>query len=305
MPPATTGVDGLTPPTVGGDDSAAWPAVAEAFPYAEVRRFIARSNASFDETPGEWIELAVEGNTLRFAVSCNTVRVPYELIDGVLHLDDSQWATTVMACYPEDDAAAPRLGELLDSSPAFTVVGDVLTIRSSAGEVELLDATAPHPEDLPLLGVDWTVGYVVRDDTGGFISLTEPSPVVRFGADEVIVVFRCRTTKLAATIDPDARTITMAGPNSELSGLRRTVSSTTMPVPPTPPTTQPMVPATTAVPSTTAPPPCDPNTPSELEQAILPLLVGTLTYDVDIDLLHIRDTNRSGLDLAALAPPAA
>jgi hypothetical protein len=65
----------------------------------------------------------------------------------------------------------------------------------------------------------------------------------------------------------------------------------------------PPVPSTTSAPSTTAPLACDPSTPSELEQRIMPTLVGELTYEVDIDQLHLRTVDRSGLDLTApLAP---
>ena len=266
------------------------------------RRFVGRSNASIDDSPGERIDLVIEGDTFRFDASCNEVRVPFEVTDGVLHLDGADAWSTVVACSPDQDAAAFRLGELLESMPSFVVTGDLLAIRSAIGEVELVDATALHPDDLPLIGTEWSVGLVVFDDTGGFSSAIEPAPVVRFGPGEVQLTFGCRTALLAATIDSDTRTIRLALP-PRVDGFIRTASPTTMPIPVPPPTTSAPVTSTTSTPSTTAPPACDPSTPSELEQRIMPTLVNELTYEIDIDQLHLRTVDRSGLDLTApLAP---
>ncbi len=278
-------------------------AAVETVAPGQQRLFVGRSNASIDDSPGERIDLIIEGDTLRFDASCNEVSAPYEVNDGVLHLDGAEARTTVVACSPEQDAAAFRLGELLESMPTFTVTGDALTIRSTIGEVELVDASAPHPDDLALIGTEWRVGLVVFDDTGGFMSLIEPAPVVRFGPDEVQLIFGCRTALLAATIDPDTRTIRMA-PATRVSGLRRTVPPTTMPVPLPPPSTLPTTaPAATSVPATTAPPACDPATPSELERRIMPALVGELTYEIDIDQMHLRTADRAGLDMTAPLGP--
>jgi hypothetical protein len=279
--------------------------MSEAAPFVkadEQRRFVGRSNASIDDSPGERIDLIVEGDTLRYDVSCNEVDAQYEVIDDVLRIDVQ--STTVVACSPEQDAAAFRLGELLSSKPTFTIVGDVLTVQSALGQVELLDASVPHPDDLPPIGPEWRVRLVVVDDTGGFMSMIEPAPMVEFGPSSVQLIFGCRTQQLGATIDLDTRTISLV-PAPSVNGFRRTAPPTTWPVPSPTSTTTTLasVPSTLLPPPTTAPPVCDPSVPSELEQGIMPTMVGVLTYDIDIDLLRLRTSDRSGLDMTApLAP---
>lgn len=169
-------------------------------PVLDSRRFVGRSNASIDDSPGERIDLVVSGNMLVYDVSCNEVNVPYEVDAGVLHVSDSG-SSTAVACSADQDVNAPRFGELLSSQPTFTLTGNTVTISSSFGELELLDASAPSPEGLPLLGTEWRVRLVVTDETGGSMSMQEPPPVVRFSADTVQLVFGCRTVRLTAIVD--------------------------------------------------------------------------------------------------------
>jgi hypothetical protein len=273
----------------------------------DARRFVGRANASIDDSPGERIDLLIGRDTLRYDASCNEVDVAYALIDGVLYLGDVMRSTAV-GCFPEVDKNAPHVGPLLDSLPTFSLEGDALTIRSSFGELQLIDATAPHPDDVPLVGTEWSLRLVVVQDNGGFMSLEEPTPVARFTADAVELTFRCRTADLAAMVDLDGGTITFApaeGGRSGLLGSPPVTPVTSVPADPAPPTTltPPTIAATLPMPQTTMPPPCDPNTPTELEQRVVATLIGALTFEIDIDELHLRTTDRSGLDLIAPLPP--
>jgi len=274
---------------------------ADAGSMDDARRFVGRSNASIDASPGERIDLVVGGNTLRYDASCNEVEVGYELVGSVLNLSDSG-TSTVVGCSPQQDANAPRIRELLSSRPTFTVNGDTLTISSPLGELALIDSSAPHPDDLPLIGTDWSLRLVVFQDTGGFMSLVEPPPIMRFDADGIELVFRCRTAHLDATVDIDAGTITFAPTAPRGTGLLRSSPMTSTPVLATPPTTSPL-PTVPVTPPPTTLPPCDPNTPTELEQKVIQELVGALEVEVDIDELHLRAPDRSGLDLIAPLPP--
>lgn len=149
---------------------------------------------------------------------------------------------------------------------------------------------------------------VVVQDTGGFMSLAEPTPAARFTADAVELTFRCRTAHLAARVDLDGGTITLApaaGGRSGLVGSPPITPVTSLPPDPAPPTslTPPTISPTFPMPQTTPPPPCDPNTPTELEQRVVATLIGALTFEIDIDELHLRAADRSGLDLNAPLPP--
>lgn len=290
-------------PTTHSADGRAPTSTPNTGPVVDSRRFVGRSNASIDDSPGERIDLVVTGNMLVYDVSCNEVNVSYEVVAGVLRLGDSG-SSTAVACSGDQDVSAPRFGELLSSQPTFALTGNTLTISSSFGELELLDASAPNPEDLPLLGTEWRVGLVVTDETGGFMSMLEPPPVVRFSADAVQLVFGCRTVPLTAIVDTSAATIMLSAGQSKGNGLLRVAPTTSTPadapVPTTfPPTTSSMVP----MPTTTPPAACDPSAPSEMEELVVATLAGQLAYEIDIDELRLRAEDRSGLNLVAALPP--
>lgn len=104
------------------------------------RRFIARSTAAVDATPGEVIQIEMTDEAISFPASCNTATAAYVVLEDVLHLSTNQ-VTTLVACSPQQDAEASRISTMLNEQPSFDIDGDVLTIATATSTFQLIDAT--------------------------------------------------------------------------------------------------------------------------------------------------------------------
>jgi hypothetical protein len=198
-----------------------------------------------------------------------------------------------MACSPQQDAEASQISTMLNEQPNFDVDGDVLTITTPTASFQLIDADAPNPDDLPLIGTQWRIALLVDELGGGQYSFE--GGTVHFTDDGVAdVTVACIHRTVPTTI------VTSSGRTRETAaGIVRPLSAPT--------STFPLPQATTT--STTSPPPpptmtfppvtdaCDPDRPSEWALDVLDTLTGELTLEVDIDKARFRRADGTGIDL--------
>jgi heat shock protein HslJ len=108
------------------------------------------------------LEFSDEGWLAAYA-GCNTLFADGSTGGGTL--EATGLGTTDMGCGGAHGEQDQWLTDLLDSSPAWTLEGDRLTLTAGTTEVVLLDRRFADP-GRPVEGVRWVVNAVTRGDSG-------------------------------------------------------------------------------------------------------------------------------------------
>lgn len=167
-------------------------------------------------------------------------------------------ATTMMACPGEVAGADKWMTDLFAAQPGWALTGDVLTLTSPGVTVTLTDKTTADP-DRPVVGTTWVVTTLITPDANTTSAALE-------------------TSAPSLTIGQDGQVTGSTGCN-RFSGPVRVGDSTI--------TFGPLATSRMACPDDVA----------EVEQAVLHVLDGEVTYAVDGATMRLTKADGTGLGL--------
>ncbi|MFE3293328.1 META domain-containing protein [Rhodococcus sp. NPDC059234] len=115
---------------------------------------------------------------------CNRASGTADLSDG--KLTTGPLATTMMACVGDRAGADAWMTGFLESTPAWTLTGDTLTLRSDSTTVTLLDKKVAQP-DRPLVGTTWVVDTIIDPNAvTTSAALEQSTPTLTVAADGTV-----------------------------------------------------------------------------------------------------------------------
>lgn len=154
------------------------------------RDFLLQSSEGFQPVAGSTVRVFFRENEAGFHGGCNSHGGHYQLSDGVLSF--SSLDSTAIGCSAALMEQDDWLAAFMTARPRLTLVGDDLTLRSSAATLVFRDRVVADP-DRPLVGTPWTVLDHITGGTATAYSLAD-KPTLAFGADgRVTVETTCNT----------------------------------------------------------------------------------------------------------------
>ena len=148
---------------------------------------------------GSQIQLTFDGANIAAAGGCNQIASTWSLEGATLVV--AQPAMTMMACQPASLMDQDTwLTALLTSRPTVTVDGDELTIAATDGTVvTFLDQSVADP-DLPLEGTTWNLEGLVTADAVSSIAFPGRVPTLLLEGGTVTLDTGCNTGRGSYTI---------------------------------------------------------------------------------------------------------
>ncbi|WKG05823.1 META domain-containing protein [Mycolicibacterium sp. HK-90] len=214
-----------------------------------------------DQIPGGGpLTVGFDANQIRTFAGCNHGSGTVDLSDGRLTAD--QLAMTMMACPPPVGDADAWVSKFFDAKPTWSLSGDDLTLRTDAATVTLRDKKVVDP-DRPLTGTTWHVTSLVSAQAvSTSVALEQSKPTLTIGDDGAVSGSTgCNRITGRATVSGSPAVI-------EFGPLATTRMA------------------------------CAPEV-SEVEQAVLRVLKGTVQTSIDADELKLTGTDGNGLVLRA------
>ncbi|MET0457646.1 MAG: META domain-containing protein, partial [Ilumatobacteraceae bacterium] len=222
------------------------------------RTFLSTAVEGYQLVDGAQIQLTFDGADVAAAGGCNQIASTWSLEGAVLVVTPP--AMTMMACEPAALMDQDTwFSAVLTSKPTVSVNGDELTIAATDGTVvTFLDQSVADP-DLPLEGTTWSVDGLVSGDAASSIPAGGRAPSLRLDGGTITVDTGCNTGSGTYTLDGTDITF---GP----------IATTRMA--------------------------CADPAGSATETAVLTVLSGTATYEVEADVLRLTN-GTNGLMLRA------
>lgn len=196
------------------------------------------------------------------SAGCNYISGKVALSGGRLRV--GQTGTTLMGCPPGLGEQEQWLTALLEATPTWALAEDTLTLTAGSTQIVLRNRKLLQP-DQPVSGSRWVVTTLVQ----GAVASSLPA-----GANEAVVV-----------IDADGSFRSSTGCR-ELSGTA-TIEATTIRFD--------QVPASGSG-------PCEAGAPAVLDEAVVRVLGGDVTYSVDGSTLTLTNGDGNGLVLEVPTP---
>ncbi|GAB3452721.1 hypothetical protein GCM10027436_52580 [Actinophytocola sediminis] len=190
---------------------------------------------------------------------CNTMSGSPTLDSGRLVLDGLE--TTGMGCDPERHAQDEWLSGFLTGTPTWELADARLTLTGGATRLVLTERSVSDP-DRPLAGTVWTVDTLVDGQSADSASSSAalPAPAtVEFGPDQVSVFAGCNGGTATYAVDGDTITI------DPLMLTRKACADEIM----------------------------------KLETAVVAVLDGSITFDIESAVLTVEHPSGKGLRLRA------
>jgi heat shock protein HslJ len=163
------------------------------------RTFLSTEVVGYQLVDGSQIQLTFDGANIAAAGGCNQIASTWSLEGATLVV--AQPAMTMMACQPASLMDQDTwLTALLTSRPTVTVDGDELTIAATDGTVvTFLDQSVADP-DLPLEGTTWNLEGLVTADAVSSIAFPGRVPTLLLEGGAVTLDTGCNTGRGSYTI---------------------------------------------------------------------------------------------------------
>ncbi|MEX3650843.1 META domain-containing protein [Mycolicibacterium porcinum] len=213
-----------------------------------------------DQIPGGGpLTIGFDGKQISTFAGCNHGSGSAELADGRI---TTQLAMTMMACAPPVGDSDAWVSTFFGAKPTWSLSGDTLTLQTDAATVTLRDKKIANP-DRPLTGTTWQVTSLVSAQAvSTSVALEQSKPTLTIGDDGAVSGSTgCNRITGRATISGSPAAIEF-GP----------LATTRMACPPD---------------------------VTEVEQAVLRVLKGTVQTSIDADELKLSGTDGNGLVLRA------
>lgn len=213
-----------------------------------------------DQIPGGGpLTIGFDGKQISTFAGCNHGSGSAELADSRI---TTQLAMTMMACAPPVGDSDAWVSKFFGAKPTWSLSGDTLTLQTDAATVTLRDKKIANP-DRPLTGTTWQVTSLVSAQAvSTSVALEQSKPTLTIGDDGAVSGSTgCNRITGRATISGSPAVIEF-GP----------LAATRMACPPD---------------------------VTEVEQAVLRVLKGTVQTSIDADELKLSGTDGNGLVLRA------
>lgn len=213
-----------------------------------------------DQIPGGGpLTIGFDGKQISTFAGCNHGSGSAELADGRI---TTQLAMTMMACAPPVGDSDAWVSKFFGAKPTWSLSGDTLTLQTDAATVTLRDKKIANP-DRPLTGTTWQVTSLVSAQAvSTSVALEQSKPTLTIGDDGAVSGSTgCNRITGRATISGSPAVI-------EFGPLAITRMA------------------------------CPPDV-TEVEQAVLRVLKGTVQTSIDADELKLSGTDGNGLVLRA------
>lgn len=251
-----------------GDDTVESPA-ADAAPVSAAalagRTFISTDSAGFELVDGTTVRLVFEQTTMSASADCNSMGGSYEIDGATLRLSEGM-SMTEMGCEPALMDQDTRLVGLLGASPLLTLEGDVLTVSSDTGSITFLDREVADP-DRPLESTTWTLTSIISGDSVSSVP-AGVTATLSISDGNVLVAAGCNTGSASVTVGDAAE-------NGDATLTFGPLATTKMA--------------------------CGAEA-TAVETAVTTVLTGTVTFDIEADVLTIMSADGSaGLQYSVVA----
>lgn len=213
-----------------------------------------------DQIPGGGpLTVGFDGPRISTFAGCNHGSGTADLTGGRV---STQLAMTMMACTPPVGDSDAWVSKFFDAKPNWSLSGDDLTLRTDAATVTLRDKKVVDP-DRPLTGTTWRVTSLVSAQAvSTSVALEQSKPTLTIGDDGAVSGSTgCNRITGHATVSGSPAVI-------EFGPLATTRMA------------------------------CAPDV-TEVEQAVLRALKGTVQASIDADELKLSGTDGNGLILRA------
>jgi heat shock protein HslJ len=255
----TGGGSAADPPTTSSTSTTAAPTTTvDLGTSLDGRTFLSTEVVGYQLVDGSQIQLTFDGTNIAAAGGCNQIASTWSLEGAVLVVAPP--AMTMMACEPAALMDQDTwFSALLTSKPTLALDGDTLTITATDGTVvTFVDQSVADP-DLPLEGTTWNLEGLVTADAVSSIAFPGRVPSLRLEGGTVTVDTGCNT---------GSGTYTISGTDITFGPIATTRMACTDPA------------------------------GSATETAVLTVLTGTVSSEIEADVLRLTN-GANGLVLRA------